>query len=369
MALMEMSTSTPAMGRDDGDVISKIEGILSPEDSSVPEADDLTREAAQEEPTEAAQEEPTTTEEELQTEEETAENDEEVPETEEEGLTLDGEQLAELLGVPSENVIIDDDGGFSLRTKTGDEVKNVSVDDLVKSFQTQAHVTQKSKAVAEEKRKIDQLKAQAAQQAQQQLGQLALLTQAAEKQLSAEYESINWDELRRTNPAEWSARKQEFQDRVNGVNQIKSQGLQALQQHSQQQQQAMQQMQQQILAEEAERLVSAIPQWSDPGVAEKEHSQMQGFLVDSYGFSPEDVNGVTDHRLILLARDAQKYRASKKEVDTAAKKIRKLPKIQKPQARGVKAKMVNKTQQDKKRVRLKQTGSIDDTASVLMDMI
>ena len=49
----------------------------------------------------------------------------------------------------------------------------------------------------------------------------------------------------------------------------------------------------------------------------------------SYGFNEKDAQGINDHRLIRLIKDAQAYRNGKK-VAESKRKGKKLPKFQKP---------------------------------------
>jgi hypothetical protein len=95
---------------------------------------------------------------------------------------------------------------------------------------------------------------------------------------------------------------------------------------------------------------------------------MCNFLANTYGFSDDDLANVYDHRLILLALDAQKYREGKQKSDIAKKKIVKLPKLSKPGAKKNEANEINKALR-KKRLKLKKTGSTADLANVLRDLI
>lgn len=58
--------------------------------------------------------------------------------------------------------------------------------------------------------------------------------------------------------------------------------------------------------EAAEHLVSAIPEWRNPTVRAKELEDLGNALV-ARGFSADEVTSTTDHRIVLLARDAAKW--------------------------------------------------------------
>ena len=92
---------------------------------------------------------------------------------------------------------------------------------------------------------------------------------------------------------------------------------------------------------------------------------MAGFLVKAYGFAPGDVDGVEDHRLVLLALDAMKYRAAQEKEDVAVKRVKKLPKFVRPKNKQAAA-AVSATQTQKTLSSLRKSGSIHDAAAALM---
>jgi len=61
---------------------------------------------------------------------------------------------------------------------------------------------------------------------------------------------------------------------------------------------------QRVLHREAGLLQKAIPEWADETVRQADHAKMVKSASDRYGFTPEEIAQVTDHRLLLLLRDA-----------------------------------------------------------------
>lgn len=61
---------------------------------------------------------------------------------------------------------------------------------------------------------------------------------------------------------------------------------------------------QRVLQREAGLLQKAIPEWADETVRQADHAKMVKSASDRYGFTPEEIAQVTDHRLLLLLRDA-----------------------------------------------------------------
>ena len=61
---------------------------------------------------------------------------------------------------------------------------------------------------------------------------------------------------------------------------------------------------QRVLQRESGLLQKAIPEWADETVRQADHAKMVKSASDRYGFTPEEIAQVTDHRLLLLLRDA-----------------------------------------------------------------
>jgi hypothetical protein len=98
---------------------------------------------------------------------------------------------------------------------------------------------------------------------------------------------------------------------------------------------------------------------------------MSKFLVDTYNFPAEAIDSVEDHRLILMARDAQKYRDSQATSKKTVKKLKTLPKVTRPGAsKGNQSRALKKSASEKNVIRLhKSKGRTADVANVLMDRI
>lgn len=63
---------------------------------------------------------------------------------------------------------------------------------------------------------------------------------------------------------------------------------------------------QRTLAREVGLLEKAIPEWADETTRNTEFAEMVKSGSERYGFTPEEIAQVTDHRLLLLLRDAAK---------------------------------------------------------------
>lgn len=91
------------------------------------------------------------------------------------------------------------------------------------------------------------------------------------------------------------------------------------------------QMQQQHLQTEQARLLEVMPEWKDANNFEAGRSAING-LASEYGFSPAEVAGIADHRLVKLLHDYAGMKAQKAQAQEAAQKITKPPKAPAKQA-------------------------------------
>ena len=136
--------------------------------------------------------------------------------------------------------------------------------------------------------------------------------------------------------------------------------LRGMQQQQAQQQQAARQAH---LAQQAEVLKQYIPEIVDPEKGEK----LKAGIIDTgvhYGFTPEEMAGVTDARYVRALNDARKYRqlvANKQKSQSKADGVRPVVKAGAKKRSDGQAATRKKAQQ-----RLQKTGSIDDALSLML---
>lgn len=247
-------------------------------------------------------------------------------EDEEAEPSVELDALAEYLGIDVDKLDIDEDGRIAVKTKIDGEEGRAKLADLVKSYQLEGHLNKQNMEVAEQRKALEAQRAEFQTQKQAELQQLQDLSQLAYSQLVAEYQAISWNELRSVDPAEWSAKQQEFQQR----NQQIQQAFAQIQGERSQLQTQQQERFKEVLAEEGKKLMQAIPEWADESVAQKERNELRTYLKSNYNFSDDEVNQIADHRHVLLIRDAMKYRALQAKKPEIEKKVKKAPKLVKP---------------------------------------
>ena len=118
--------------------------------------------------------------------------------------------------------------------KVDGQTKNVPLAEVIKSYQLEGHVNNKSIALAEQQRNFEAQRQQAMQTWGAQIKQAQTLGQLAHQQLLGEYQSIDWNKLRMEDPTRWAVANQEFNNRAAAI----QQHLQQVQQQEQLQQQS-----------------------------------------------------------------------------------------------------------------------------------
>ncbi|QVJ07710.1 putative scaffolding protein [Vibrio phage vB_ValP_VA-RY-3] len=282
----------------------------------------------------------------------------------------DGDTLASVLGLDDDKLEYDDEGNVVFKAVIDGETQPVKIDDLVKSYQLQGHVNNKSIALENERKEFDSTKQEVFTELTNRVKSVNALTQQAEQMLLAEYQGIDWQSLRQTDPAEWTALNQEFQQRARAIEQIKQQANGVVDQLTEEQQAEMQQKQQQFIEAEVQKMIEDNPAWADQEVMAKEVQEIGTFLNQTYGFSPEEVANAMDSRLMKLIKDAHAFRSGKKAA--AEKKVqKKVPKFRKPGGSAEQRKALQKARAAKatKQQIRKTGGSVDAVANAIMNRI
>lgn len=204
----------------------------------------------------------------------------------------------------------------------------VALKDIVKNYQLEGHVNNKSIEVSNKLKEIETRRQQFMQAAQQQVQMLTALEQAGRQQILQEFNHIDWATLQATDPVEYATKRIQYQDRENQLNAY----LNQVQQQSQQLAlQAQQQMQAKV-AEEMRVLIERQPAWANEDTRKKDFAAITSYLRE-VGFSPEEINSVNDHRILMAVHDAARYRALQAAKPAVNKQVREAPKMAKPGTR------------------------------------
>ena len=177
----------------------------------------------EEEPVHAAEEteEPTPEPEEEPQEETQAEDTEESERDEEE--TDEGEkpdedrrwmphsldELAEALETEPDQVAL----SLKVKTKIDGETGEATLSDLLKSYQLEGTLNKRLEAVANERKELEAARQNEIQALQAKYQEANNMVSAAEQMVFAEYQSIDWTDLKENDPTEYLMQQQKLQER------------------------------------------------------------------------------------------------------------------------------------------------------------
>jgi hypothetical protein len=242
---------------------------------------------------------------------------------------------AKTLGVDEKNVVLDEEGNLSgINVKIDGKVSTVEIKDLIAGYQTNKSVTNRSKALAEERKDFDSIKVAVAQEYTKKIETVDRLTAHLKDTLLNEYKGVDWTRLRTENPGEYAAAVQDFNFRQSEIDRISSAVTE--EKTGVQQQMTVEQQQQfnEYIKGEAEKIITKNPSWAKPEVFKKAIGEMTDFVNEEYGFSAQEFANVQDARVLEIVKDAMKYRNSLKSAKTKLNVV--VPKFQKSTGKTVK---------------------------------
>lgn len=233
------------------------------------------------------------------------------------------------------------------------KVKKSEIPDLIRRGMFESDYRKKTAEAAEQRRQDDALRQELQQRQQFVASQLEPYLQALHKELigsQPDPKLIDEDpqEFMRQQAA-YNTRAQQFQ-----------QTLQYRQALSAQQEQEAQRLQAEATQRENEKLMEAMPELKDEKVRTATFSQVATYL-SSAGYTQAELNGLTDHRALLVAMKAAKYDAL-----VAAKSKQAKPEVPKPVRPGSGATTQPNTAAQKALERLRRDpNDLDALASVV----
>lgn len=230
-----------------------------------------------------------------------------------------------------------------------------TLDQLKQSAAGQAAINKRFQEAAEARKQIEQ-QAAALQQQQQQFMQLYQQAQ----QIGVQEPTPPSRDLFESDPIGYMEEKLKYDEAKAGYDQQMYQIHQMREQQTQQQAQA----QQSYLQEQAELLKQHIPEIADPEKGAQLKDDLMQVGMD-YGFSAEEMAGVSDARYVRALNDARKYRqlvAKRKQAQQKGQKAR-------PVVRAGAKKTADSQAATRKKAqsRLQKTGSINDALGLILN--
>lgn len=239
------------------------------------------------------------------------------------------------------------------RVKVQGQELEVSLDELKSGYSRDSDYRQKTHALAEERRMLDDQKTSLSRSYDGKLKELTDLIGAAESYIG---QSSKEDLQKMYEEDPTQAAKIDFQQRQQreSFNKLKQQAeVVKLQQYNK------------YLDEQKRLAATKIPEYSDPVKGVTFKNQMKNSLSE-YGFNDQEIGSLADHRFLMVLKDAMEYKNLKskpvtnKKVTTAPKVVKSgTPKMEDSRRAAVKQKIG----------RLRRSGKINDAQSAILEII
>ena len=294
-------------------------------------------------------------------EEETEEDESDEEESEEEDVSEESDEEEE----PEE----EDSKPELFTVRINGEDHEVTAEELAKGYSRQSDYTKKTQELSEYRKQLDQ----AAQFYQNEITQtqetrqqyIGALSTAIETNMSSltKYENTDWERLKTENMEDYLAKRDEYREAQTNIDKLK----QNYQQESAKQEEEYKQQYSQTIQEEHAKLVSILPAWAEPEKQKAIAGEIRDFAL-SKGYTQEELNQLVDHRSILVLMQAKAWEDSQRKITSIKqKKIKNKPKVARSGKGTVKSENT-KAKSAAKMKRLRQSGHVDDAASLLEDL-
>ena len=242
--------------------------------------------------------------------------------------------------------------------KVDGEEFEVSLEELRDGYQRQADYTRKSQSLAEQ-RKAYEANLQAVQKEREEYSKALDFLSSQQNADLERFKNIDWVSLKQDDPMEYMEKRLEFQDAQDKIAHVNTERARVVEQATQDTQNFLQEK----LQEEAKILAEKLPEYADPSSTLR--NDIRQYTL-GLGFSPEDVDGITDHKVVLVLHKAMM--ADKGIKSASTKKSKSVPKVVKSGTPQTKAQKAKKGVQAK-RERLAKTGHTRDAANVFLDLL
>jgi hypothetical protein len=239
------------------------------------------------------------------------------------------------------------------RVKAAGEEKEVTLDELIKSYQLGTDYTKKSQAVAEERKAVE-AERQRIEEARYLRDQYAERLQVIEQMLNQQPETENLEYLKETDPIGYAVKVAELSQREKQLAQVQAERQRIAQQQDQERQEQLGH----VIQAEARKLAEAIPEYADPQKGEVARRELREF-GQKLGFTEQELSGVYDSRQVLTLWKAMQYDKLQSAKPGITKKVNEAPKVMKS---GVSQPRDGSDEMKKLKARAKQTGRVADAA-------
>lgn len=231
------------------------------------------------------------------------------------------------------------------KVKVGGEEQEVSLEDLRKGYMMESDYRKKTSEVARQR-----------EEAEKKVSELSSYVKDAELLLKLETEDLNSPEnldLKEYDPTAYYEKREKIEAKKKRLDELKSEAKKVEAENVQE-----------TIAKEKELMLQALPSWLDDNTLNSEVSMINEYWKE-IGLNQEDLSRFTDHRLVLMSREAALYRKLK-SAKPEMKKVTPTPKSAAPGA----SKSGDQSERDKSlRSRAAKTGNVRDAAAAIKQLM
>lgn len=253
-----------------------------------------------------------------------------------------------------------DDSSPRYTVKVDGKEVEVTLEELKAGFSFNTRNTQKAQELAAQRKAFEAEAAETRQLRDRYAAVLPDLEKIVQGSVD-EYDSVDWEALRKEDPQAFALHRAEYQ--------LRQERLKKVQEERASEEARMSQEAAARASEEIERetslLLEKVPEWRDEKTRNSELVSIAKF-AEEVGFSRDDLSNLVDHRAYLILRMAYQWSKASQNAESAKRKVSEVKAAARP---GSGSKKTSSDGLDRQRQRLRQTGRVEDAASVLEMML
>lgn len=250
--------------------------------------------------------------------------------------------------------------------KVDGEERQVTLDELTGNYQLAESSHQRFQEAAEARKEAQAEKEALSEARQMYLQRLDAATRMLESQTEDAFADVDWDRLRVEDPGEFAAKKAEYLEAQQQKEQLQRERAKV----QQEEYQAWREEVEKTVQAETEKLLEEVPEWKDEEKMVEGMQDLVQYATTTYGWAPEQLGQITDHRVVLALRKAMKYDQLQEEGEDVRQKVRKGKKL-KPGGRKRKGTSSRKGKKKQKRAeeQVARTGRTEDAAAAIRGLL
>lgn len=241
--------------------------------------------------------------------------------------------------------------------KVDGEEQQVSLEDLKQGYSGQKYVQSKMQEAAASRKQAEEVYSALLAERQQ----LVDIYQQMQQGQFMQQPTPPSDDLVSTDPIGYIEEKARYDKALSEYNQQQSKMGEVMQQTEKAREAAVQS----YLQQEMQTLAQVIPEFGDAQKAPKLKEKLVNSGQNFYGYTPEEIGGIMDHRAIRVLNDAIKYREIVAGKSKAEQKAKGAKPVIKPGAK----KNVNPSLKamERQRAKFKKSGRIEDVIGLIVN--